>query len=48
VLRARLATDSSGTRAPLVERTYSIDSEDGSHWYWGATSMITRYSLLGA
>src|SRR5712692_4718733 len=48
VLRARRATVSSGTRAPLEERTYSIDNDDGSHWYWGATSMTTRYSLFGA
>ena len=44
----RLATALSGTRAPDVARTYSIDSAAGSAWYAGSSCMMTLYSLFGA
>src|SRR6266404_9206985 len=33
----------SGTRVPVVERMYSMDSADGSRWYFGSSSRITQY-----
>src|SRR5208282_5333455 len=46
--RVNLTSVSSGTSAPLDERTYSSESVPGSFWYCGSTSMMTQYSLLGA
>src|SRR5271156_5523989 len=46
--RVNLTSVSSGTSAPLDDRTYSIDKVLGSAWYSGSTSMITQYSSLGA
>src|SRR4029077_5604073 len=46
-LAVSFATAPSGTREPVAERTYSMLSADRSRWYWGASSMMTQYSLLG-
>src|ERR1700693_5885345 len=46
--RVNFISVSSGTSAPLDDRTYSSDSVPGSAWTSGAPSMMTQYSSLGA
>src|SRR3984957_3844247 len=45
--RVNFTSVSSGTSAPLDDRTYSNESVPGSAWYCGSTSMMTQYSSLG-